>query len=173
MAEQIKLMSQYNIKVNPLEWSKYFNVFTNKDLFHVAIKYTPDDFLKSMRNYDFLKLNTIKKVGSYDFDDSSFLYLSKELDKKGLKISNVNWNEKAVQRLENQIDLEDIFDVKNFSEVIIQAHNVLIDDIQCIDKVTVMMDGNCRIQISRYGVLTILGSCSISDIQNLVNQVLL
>lgn len=173
MARQIKLISQYNSNSTPLEWSDYFTIFTNKDSYHVAVEYTPDNFINIIRKKELSEVIVNKKIGSYDFNDDSFLNLSNIFVKSNYRILNINWNKEAEDMVREDIDFENIYNFDNLSEILKEAYSLTPNYIQCINEMIIKIGANSKLQLSKYGVVTLIGDTDDEEVREIISKVLL
>lgn len=172
LATQIKLLSQYNRRQTPIEWTDFFGVLSKKDDYHVAISYTPDSYLQTLENEKFIQISSNRRIGSYDFDDSSFVCLVQALSKFTFHVRDITWTSVAEEHLADLLDLDDPETALDFDMTMEIVQKNLSAELQGIQALTLVDDSRERIEVTRYGVVNVRSTIS-PNIQNVIKRALL
>ena len=172
MATQIKLLSQYNRRQTPMNWGRFFGVFSRKDSYHVAVTYTPDNFIQTLESTDYIEAASKRKISSYDFDDNSFVQLAKALSRFSFRVRDVSWTDSVKEHLSDLIDFDDPEIGLNFESTMSLIQSNLSIDFQGIQMISLVDNAKTRIEITRFGVVNIR-SVATSNLQKVIEQVLL
>lgn len=172
MATQIKLLSQYNRRQKPMNWGQFFGVVSKKDSYHVAVTYTPDNFIQTLESTDYIEAASQRKISSYDFDDNSFVQLAKALSRFSFRVRDVSWTDSVKEHLSDLIDFDDPETGLNFESTMSLIQSNLSIDLQGVQAISLVDNAKTRIEITRFGVVNIR-SVATSNLQKAIEQVLL
>lgn len=155
MATQIKLLSQYNRRQKPMNWSRFFQVYSKKDSYHVAVTYTPDNFVQTLESSNYIEAASKRKIGSYDFDDESFIQLAKALSRFSFRIIDVSWTDYAKEHLSDRVDFDNSEAVANFESTMSLIQKNLSSELQSVQTISLVDNKKNAIDITQFGVVNI------------------